>query len=119
MAPAVFPRFLVLGPKDRAALACGRCIDVILGSIHALFKANVQIVRIEDKEKDNHPDYTVSTGGKDIGVAWDYEDDRGHYVSIAFEEPSLAPGSYKLVKTGAEKGYTLTYRKPSFKKDKK
>ena len=83
------------------------------------FKANVQIVRIEDKEKDNHPDYTVSTGGKDIGVAWDYEDDRGHYVSIAFEEPSLAPGSYKLVKTGAEEGYTLTYRKPSFKKDKK
>jgi len=82
-------------------------------------KANVQIVRISDKEKDNHPDYTVSTGGKDIGVAWDYEDDRGHYVSVAFEEPSLAPGSYKLVKTGAEKGYTLTYRKPSFKKDKK
>jgi uncharacterized surface anchored protein len=38
---------------------------------------------------------------------------------VAFEEPSLAPGSYKLVKTGAEKGYTLTYRKPSFKKEKK
>jgi uncharacterized surface anchored protein len=38
---------------------------------------------------------------------------------VAFEEPSLTPGSYKLVKTGAEKGYTLTYRKPSFKKDKK
>ena len=82
-------------------------------------KANVQIVRIDEKEKESHPDYTVSSGGKDIGVAWDYEDDRGHYISVAFEEPSLAPGSYKLVKTGAEKGYTLTYRKPSFKKDKK
>ncbi len=63
-------------------------------------KAPIQIVRIDEKEKDNHPDYTVSSGGKDIGVAWDYEDDRGHYVSVAFEEPSLAPGSYKLVKTG-------------------
>ncbi len=82
-------------------------------------KAPVQLTRIDDKAADNHPDYTVSSGSKDIGVAWDYEDDRGHYVSIAFEEPSLAPGSYKLVKSGAEKGYTLTYRKPSFKKDKK
>jgi uncharacterized protein (DUF736 family) len=82
-------------------------------------KAPVQFVRNEDKEKDTHPDYTVSSGGKDIGVAWDNEDDRGHYVSIAFEEPSLTPGFYKLVKTGAEKGYTLTYRKPSFKKDGK
>ncbi|HEX3747678.1 MAG TPA: DUF736 family protein [Bryobacteraceae bacterium] len=82
-------------------------------------KAPVQLVRVEDKEKDNHPDYVVSSGSKDIGVAWDYEDDRGHYVSIAFEEPSLAPGSYKLVKSGVEKGHTLTYRKPSFKKDGK
>lgn len=82
-------------------------------------KANVQFLRNEDKEKDNHPDYTVSSGGKDIGVAWNHEDDRGNYVSVAFEEPSLTPGSYKLVKTGAEKGYTLTYRQPSFKKDKK
>lgn len=82
-------------------------------------KAPVQFLRNDDKEKDSHPDYTVSSGGKDIGVAWNHEDDRGHYVSVAFEEPSLTPGSYKLVKTGAEKGYTLTYRKPSFKKDKK
>ena len=82
-------------------------------------KAPIVLVRNNDKEKDNHPDYTVSSNGTDIGVAWDYEDDRGHYVSVAFEEPSLCPGSYKLVKTGAEKGYTLTYRKPSFKKHKK
>lgn len=82
-------------------------------------KANVQFERIEDKAKDTHPDYRVSSGGKDIGVAWDHTDDRGHYLSVAFEEPSLTPGSYKLVKTGVEKGYTLTYRKPSFKKDKK
>ena len=43
-------------------------------------------------------------------------DDRGHYISVSFEEPSLAAGFYTLVKTGAEKGYTLTYRKPMPKK---
>jgi len=59
------------------------------------------------------------SGGKEIGVAWERSDDRGSYISIAFEEPSLAPGYYTLVKTGAEKGYTMLYRKPSFKKDKK
>ena len=48
MAPAVFPRFLVLGPKDRAALAGGRCIDVILGSIHALpMPSEKKNIRIE------------------------------------------------------------------------
>jgi len=46
-------------------------------------------------------------------------DDRGHYVSVAFVEPSLAPGSYKLMKSGAEKGYQVTYRKPFKKRDEK
>jgi uncharacterized protein (DUF736 family) len=82
-------------------------------------KAAVTFERAKDKEKDNHPDYAVLSGGKEIGVAWDHQDDRGHYVSVSFEEPSLAAGSYKLVKSGAEKGHTLTYRKPSFKKASK
>jgi len=82
-------------------------------------KAAVTFERNQDKAQDNHPDYVILSGGKEIGVAWDHEDDRGHYVSGSFEEPSLAPGSYKLVKSGAEKGYTLTYRKPMPKKDRK
>jgi uncharacterized protein (DUF736 family) len=79
-------------------------------------KANVTFERAKDKKKDSHPDYEVLSGGKEIGVAWDKNDDRGHFVSFSPEEPSLAPGSYKLVKSGAEKSYTLLYRKPSFKK---
>ena len=43
-------------------------------------------------------------------MAWECSDDRGAYISVAFEEPSLAPGRYTLVKTGVEKGYTMTYR---------
>lgn len=82
-------------------------------------KASLTFERQKDKQKDNHPDYIVLSGGKEIGVAWERSDDRGHYVSLSFEEPSLAPGLYTLVKSGVEKGYTLTYRKPMPKKEAK
>jgi uncharacterized protein (DUF736 family) len=75
-------------------------------------KANISLVPNEDKQKDNQPDYIVMHGQTEIGVAWDRSDDRGYYVSISFEEPSLAPGFYTLAKSGAERGYTLLYRKP-------
>ena len=42
-----------------------------IGKLDTLaIKADIQIVRINDKEKDNHPDYYVSSNGKDIGVAY-------------------------------------------------
>ena len=80
-------------------------------------KASVTFERNEDKEKDNHPDFTVLSGEKEIGVAWERGDDRGHYIWVSFEEPSFAPGYYTLTKSGAEKGYTLTYKRPMPKKD--
>ena len=67
-------------------------------------KASLTFERNDDKAQDNHPDFTVLSGGKEIGVAWNRDDDRGHYVSVSFEEPSLAPGFYTLVKTGIENG---------------
>ena len=81
-------------------------------------KASVTFERNDEKAQDNHPDFTIVSAGKEIGVAWNREDDRGHYVSVSFEEPSLTAGFYTLVKSGAEKGYTLTFRKPMPKKDK-
>lgn len=81
-------------------------------------KASVTFER-NDKQKDSHPDYTVLSGGKEIGAAWERGDNRGHYISVSFEEPSLAPGYYNLTKSGAEKGYTLTFRKPMPPKDKR
>lgn len=74
-------------------------------------KANLAVQPNSEKEG-NQPDYIVLSGQTEIGVAWDRNDDRGYYVSISFEEPSLAPGFYTLVKSGAEKGYQLLYRKP-------
>ena len=82
-------------------------------------KANITLQPNDDKDKDSHPDYIVLHGQNEIGVAWNRNDDRGFYVSIAFEEPSLAAGYYTLVKTGVEKGYELRYRKPMPKRDSK
>jgi uncharacterized protein (DUF736 family) len=76
-------------------------------------KANITLQPNEDKEKDSHPDFIVLHGQNEIGVAWNRSDDRGYYVSIAFEEPSLAPGYYTLAKS--DKGisaFDLLYRKP-------
>ncbi len=81
-------------------------------------KATITLQPNDDKEKDNHPDFFILHGQREIGVAWERNDDRGYYISLSFEEPSLAPGFYTLVKSGAEKGYQLLYRKPMPKKDK-
>lgn len=82
-------------------------------------KASVTFERNRDKQKDSHPDFTVLSGGNEIGVAWERGDDRGHYISVSFEEPSFAAGYYTLTKSGVEKGYTLTYKRPMPKKDGK
>ena len=74
-------------------------------------KANLVLQPNREKEG-NQPDYIVLSGQTEVGVAWDRNDDRGSYVSIIFEEPSLSPGFYTLVKSGAEKSYQMLYRKP-------
>ncbi len=75
-------------------------------------KATITLQPNDDKEKDSHPDYIVLHGQNEIGVAWNRNEDWGSFISLAFEEPSLAPGIYKLVKS--DKGisaYQLLYRK--------
>ena len=91
---------------------------VFTGKIETLaIKATITLQPNDDKEKDSQPDYIVLHGQAEIGVAWERSDDRGAYISVAFEEPSLAPGRYTLVKSGVEKGYELRYRKPFKKKE--
>jgi uncharacterized protein (DUF736 family) len=63
-----------------------------MGKVDTLaVKAAVTFERQQDKQKDNHPDYIALSGGKEIGVAWERSDDRGHYVSVSFEEPGPRP----------------------------
>lgn len=90
---------------------------VYTGTLETLaIKANVRFIPNDDKEKDIHPDLIFMHGDKEIGVAWHRADDRGEFVSLSPEEPSLTPGHYTLVKSGVEKGYTLYFRKYSAKK---
>jgi uncharacterized protein (DUF736 family) len=90
---------------------------VYTGTLETLaIKANVRLVPNDDKGKDIHPDLIFMHGEKEIGVAWNRDDDRGHFVSLSPEEPSLTPGVYTLVKSGVEKGYTLYFRKYMAKK---
>ena len=90
---------------------------VFTGKLETLaIKATITLQPNDDKEKDSHPDYIVLHGTNEIGVAWERTEDYGFFISIAFEEPSLGAGSYRLVKSGAEKSYTLLYRKPMKKK---
>jgi uncharacterized protein (DUF736 family) len=91
--------------------------NVFKGKIKTLaIDATITLQPNDDKEKDNQPDYIILHGQNEIGVAWERTEDYGFFISIAFEEPSLGAGSYRLVKSGAEKTYTLLYRKPMKKK---
>ena len=105
------------------ALVIGKFIkeeNIFKGKIKTLaIDATITLQPNDDKEKDSHPDYIVLHGQNEIGVAWNREDDYGVHISLVFEEPSLGGGSYKLIKTGIEKGYELRYRKPYIKKDGK
>lgn len=88
--------------------------NVFTGKLDTLaIKATITLQPNDDKEKDSHPDFIVLHGQHEIGVAWERSDDRGAYISVAFEEPSLAPGFYTLVKS--QRGisaYDMLYRKP-------
>jgi uncharacterized protein (DUF736 family) len=104
----------------KSALIIGQFIKnehVFTGKIETLaISKTITLQPNDDKEKDSHPDYIVLHGQAEIGVAWERSDDRCAYISVAFEKPSLAPGRYTLVKSGAEKSYTMTYRKNMPKK---
>ena len=94
--------------------------NVFTGKLETLaIKATITLQPNDDKAKDSHPDYVVLHGQNEIGVAWERNDQWGTFISIAFEEPSLSPGSYRLQKSGVEKGFTLLYRKPFNRKEEK
>jgi uncharacterized protein (DUF736 family) len=108
----------------KSALVIGQFIkgenSVFTGKLETLaISKTITLQPNDDKEKDSRPDYIVLHGQNEIGVGWERNDQWGQFISIAFEEPSLTPGSYRLNKSGVEKGYTLLYRKPFVKKDGK
>jgi uncharacterized protein (DUF736 family) len=105
----------------KSALIIGNFIKaengVFTGKLETLaISKTITLQPNDDKEKDNQPDFIILHGQNEIGAAWEKNDQWGIYISLVFEEPSLAPGSYRLQKSGIEKGFTLLYRKPFVKK---
>ena len=89
--------------------------NVFTGKLETVaIKATITLQPNDDKEKDNQPDYIVLHGQNEIGVAWERNDQWGTFISIAFEEPSLAPGSYRLQsKASAASGHLLYFSMPA------
>ena len=69
----------------KSALIIGSFIkneNIFTGKIETLaIKATITLQPNDDKEKDSHPDFIVLHGQREIGVAWERSDDRGHYIS--------------------------------------
>jgi uncharacterized protein (DUF736 family) len=57
-----------------------------------------------ERKNDKSPDYRVTTGNIDIGVAWKKTSEAGNaYLSVQLDDPALAESiTCRLVKTGAE-----------------
>ncbi len=64
-----------------------------------------------EKKNDKSPDYRVTTGTTEIGVAWKETSEAGKaYLSVQLDDPSLAaPIKCALLKTGVEHGYSLVW----------
>ena len=92
------------------------------GSIETLaFKAMLRLAPNTNKKSDKAPDFRVihlASGGftSEIGAAWikTAQKSGSQYLSLSIhDDPSLgSPINCRLVKTGAEHGYTLFWERP-------
>lgn len=82
--------------------------DGYQGTIKTLaLKAKVSIVPVE-KTKEKAPDHRLYAGTTVIGAAWTTTSKAGKpYLSIRFDDPSLATGFFRLVETA--EGHILTW----------
>jgi uncharacterized protein (DUF736 family) len=67
-----------------------------------------------DKHSDKSPDYRVTNGDTEIGVAWKETSEAGNaYLSVRLDGPTLPSSvSCALVKTGIEHSFTLVWERP-------
>jgi uncharacterized protein (DUF736 family) len=90
--------------------------NVFTGLIRTLtFTASVSIEPASHKRGEKSPDYRVnvqSSGPGEIGAAWTRSGDGQEYLSLRIDDPSFpAPLDCRLVKTGAEHGYSLIWER--------
>jgi uncharacterized protein (DUF736 family) len=64
------------------------------------------------KRGDKSPDYRIFAGLAEIGAAWKRSGENGEHLSVRIDDPSFsAPIDCRLVKTGAEPGYSLIWER--------
>jgi uncharacterized protein (DUF736 family) len=65
------------------------------------------------KRGEKSPDYRITIGLSDIGAAWMRTGEKSDsYLSVRLDDPSFtAPINCRLVKTGAEHGYSLIWER--------
>jgi len=88
--------------------------DSYTGVIKTLtFKTEAVFEPIE-KKSEKSPDYRVTNGNTDIGVAWKETSEAGNaYLNVRLDDPALpAPIACRLVKTGAEHSHGLVWERP-------
>jgi uncharacterized protein (DUF736 family) len=85
------------------------------GTIETLaLRAEVNFERVQQKSNAKSPDFRIYIQGTnyDIGAAWEKPsaEEGASYLSVQLDDPSLAaPIRCRLVKTGAEHGYSLLW----------
>jgi uncharacterized protein (DUF736 family) len=77
------------------------------------FKTEAVFEPIE-KKSEKSPDYRVTSGNTDIGVAWKETSEAGNaYLSVRLDDPALPSAiACRLVKTGAEHSHSLVWERP-------
>jgi uncharacterized protein (DUF736 family) len=83
------------------------------GTIRTLTLATEAIFEPAEKRSDNSPDFRITNGETEIGVAWKDTSEAGNaYLSVRLEDPALPASIFcALVKTGAEHGHTLIWER--------
>lgn len=67
-----------------------------------------------ERHSDKSPDYRITNGDSEIGVAWRETSEAGNaYLSVRLDGPALpASVSCALVKTSIEHSFTLMWERP-------
>ena len=97
---------MIIGNFTTSGTSYKGIIKTLTFTTEAIFEPN-------DKKSENAPDFRITNGDTEIGVAWKETSEAGNsYLSVRLEAPALpASISCALVKTGAQQGHTLVWER--------
>jgi uncharacterized protein (DUF736 family) len=98
------------GPPRQCLVAYGR----FYANFFALRRLCAAAIEPVEKHSDKSPDYRVTNGDAEIGVAWKETGKAGNAdLSVQFDAPTLpASNSCALIKTGIEHSFTFMWERP-------